>query len=56
MLVLTRKQDESIVIGDDIRITVVIIKGDSVRIGIDAPQDVRIMRQEVLNRMSEDDS
>lgn len=47
MLVLTRKTDEQIVIGDDIRITLVRVRGNSVRIGIDAPRDVRVVRGEL---------
>jgi len=47
MLVLTRKVDESVVIGDDVRITVVAIKGDHVRIGIEAPRSTSIFREEV---------
>ncbi|WP_305043436.1 carbon storage regulator CsrA [Geoalkalibacter sp.] len=51
MLVLTRKIGEGIVIGDDIRITVVDIKGGSIRIGIEAPPDKKIYRQEVFERI-----
>jgi len=47
MLVLSRYRDESIYIGDDIVITVVDIRGDRVRIGIQAPPDVSVHRQEV---------
>lgn len=47
MLVLSRKRDESIVIGDDIVITIVDIRGDKVRIGVNAPTDVPVHRQEV---------
>ena len=47
MLVLTRKLGESIVIGDHIRIKVVEIKGSQVRIGIEAPEDLRIYREEI---------
>lgn len=47
MLVLSRHKDESIVIGDDVLITVVEIRGDKVRLGIDAPRDVSIHREEV---------
>lgn len=47
MLVLTRKKDEQIVIGDNIKITLLRVQGNSVRIGIDAPRDIRILRGEV---------
>lgn len=49
MLVLTRQRDESIVIGDNIRITIVDIRGDKVRLGIDAPVEVPVHRQEVYD-------
>ena len=47
MLVLTRKPSESIVIGDDIEVTVLGVSGDKVRIGIEAPRDVPVFRMEV---------
>ena len=47
MLVLSRKQDEKIIIGDSIKIMVVSIQGDKVRLGIDAPKEVSIHREEV---------
>jgi carbon storage regulator len=47
MLVLSRHRDESIIIGDDIVVTIVDIRGDKVRLGINAPQDVPVHRQEV---------
>ena len=47
MLVLSRKNNESIVINDDIVITIVEIRGDKVRLGIVAPKDVPVHRQEV---------
>jgi carbon storage regulator len=47
MLCFDRQLDEQIVIGDDIVITVVHIKGRKVRIGIDAPREIRVDRQEV---------
>ena len=47
MLVLSRQRDESIIIGDNIVITVVDIRGDKVRLGIDAPKEVPVHRQEV---------
>jgi carbon storage regulator len=49
MLVLSRKTEESIVIGDNIKITIVRIAGDKVRIGIEAPPDVPVHRQEVYD-------
>lgn len=48
MLVLSRKRDESILIGDTIKITVVDIRGDKVRFGIDAPREMSVHRDEVL--------
>jgi len=47
MLVLTRKADEQILIGDDITLTLVRVRGNSVRIGIDAPREVRVRRGEL---------
>lgn len=48
MLVLSRKKNESIVINDNVIVTVVEVRGDKVRIGIEAPRDVTVHRQEVL--------
>jgi len=48
MLVLSRKKNESIVIDDRIRITVVEVRGDKVRLGIEAPREVPVHRSEVL--------
>jgi len=47
MLVLTRRKDESIVIGDDIVVTIVEIRGDKVRLGIKAPKEVPVHRREI---------
>lgn len=47
MLVLSRKKNESIIINDDITVTVVEIRGDKVRLGIDAPKEVSVHRREV---------
>ncbi len=47
MLVLSRKLDQAIVIGDDIRVRILKIKGNTIRIGIEAPDDVRIIRSEL---------
>ena len=49
MLVLSRQRDESIIIGDNIVITVVDIRGDKVRLGIVAPKEVPVHRQEVFD-------
>ncbi len=54
MLVLTRKPGEGIIIGDDITIKIITIKGGAIRIGIDAPLDTKIHRQEVYDRMAEE--
>jgi len=51
MLVLTRKVGEGIIIGDDVRITVVEVRGGGVRIGIEAPASAKIHRQEVYERI-----
>ena len=48
MLVLSRHRDESIMIGDDIVVTIVDIRGDKVRLGIEAPTDIPVHRQEVF--------
>jgi carbon storage regulator CsrA len=53
MLVLTRKTQERILIGDNIKITILRVKGASVRIGIDAPADVRVVRGELNCKKSE---
>lgn len=47
MLVLSRQRDESIIIGDNIVITIVDIRGDKVRLGIDAPTEIPVHRREV---------
>lgn len=48
MLVLTRRAGETLMIGDDIKLTVVGIKSGQVRLGIEAPKDVQIQREELL--------
>lgn len=47
MLVLTRKTNQSIMIGDDVEISILAVSGDKVRIGISAPRDVPVFRKEV---------
>jgi carbon storage regulator len=48
MLVLSRRVGESLVIGDDITVTVIEVRGDTVRLGVDAPRHVRVHRAEVI--------
>ena len=50
MLVLTRKTEESLLLGGEIRITVLSVNGDKVRLGIDAPQSVKILRGETVDQ------
>ncbi len=54
MLVLTRKPGEGIIIGENITIKIIELKGGSIRIGIDAPRETKIYRQEVYDRIREE--
>ena len=54
MLVLTRKTNQSIMIGDDIEISVLAVMGEKVRIGIEAPRSVPVFRREVYVEIQED--
>lgn len=54
MLVLSRKKGETLIIGDEIQVTVLDIKGDQVRIGIAAPREVSILRKEILTAVKEE--
>ena len=54
MLVLSRKQDEKIIIGDSITLMVVSIQGDKVRLGIEAPKEITIHREEVYRAIQEE--
>ena len=56
MLVLSRQRDEAIVIGDDIEITIVDIRGDKVRLGINAPRQVKVHRKEVYEAIKRENT
>lgn len=54
MLILSRKKDESIMIGDNIEISVVDIKGDQIKLGIKAPRDIKVYRREVFTAIQKE--
>ena len=54
MLILTRKSGESLMIGEDISVTVLGVKGNQVRIGINAPKDIAVHREEIFDKIQED--
>lgn len=54
MLILTRRVGESLIIGDDITITVLGVKGNQTRLGVNAPRDVSVHREEILNKIQSD--
>lgn len=51
MLILSRKKNEQIVISDDITITVLDVEGEKVKIGIDAPKDIKVFRKELIEEV-----
>jgi len=54
MLILTRRPDEVVVIGNDIRVRVMAVNGNQVRIGIDAPKDIEVDREEIHDRKQQE--
>ena len=55
MLILTRRVGETLMIGDQITVTVLGVKGNQVRVGISAPKDVSVHREEIFQRIKRDD-
>lgn len=55
MLILTRRVGESVVIGDKVSVTVLGVKGNQVRLGVDAPRDVSVHREEIYAKIREED-
>ena len=51
MLILTRKANETLTIGDDVTVTILGVKGNQVRIGVNAPKEISVHREEVYNRI-----
>lgn len=51
MLVLSRTRDQSIMIGDDVKVTILDVRGDKVRLGITAPRGIAVHREEIYNRI-----
>ena len=54
MLILTRRVGETLMIGDSVSVTVLGVKGNQVRIGVDAPKDISVHREEIFNRIKEE--
>ncbi len=54
MLILTRRVGETLMIGDDVTVTVLGVKGNQVRIGVNAPKDVAVHREEIYDRIKQE--
>ena len=55
MLILTRRVGETVMIGDDVTVTVLGVKGNQVRLGVSAPRNVAVHRQEIYERIRQED-
>ena len=55
MLILTRRIGETLVIGDEVNVTVLGIKGNQIRIGVDAPREVTVHREEIYQRIKQEE-
>ena len=56
MLILTRKVGETLMIGDEVTVTVLAVKGNQVRIGVNAPKDIAVHREEIFARIHDGDT
>jgi len=56
MLILTRRVGETLMVGDDVTVTVLGVKGNQVRIGVNAPKDVSVHREEIYQRIQREKS
>jgi carbon storage regulator len=56
MLILTRRVGETLMVGDDVTVTVLGVKGNQVRIGVNAPKDVAVHREEIYERIKDEQS
>lgn len=56
MLILTRRVGETLIIGDNVKVTVLGVRGHQVRIGVDAPKDVSVHREEIYNKIQDEKS